>query len=179
MLLRIYLVSQASDSEISPRTAHKAVLVIAFAIVVGLALFIPYSVGLLNTRTPSCASGRQTMVGGEDFCLRDVTDDFALPNPGFGYILNGSIVYMGVKFTTVCPQRPSQCGASDSNTTTPLALAVEITLSFPDGAQQTIGGVVGDSNQFTAISTQVDPRAGVEIRYQSQTYVVLLLVQSA
>ena len=153
-------------------------VIMVIALAAGLYL---NGIGFLNTGTNSnstCSGDARVTINGTNYCVDNATKDFVVPNPGFSYIKNGSITYRGVEFTTVCPQTTSSCGNNSSpGVTTPPALAVNVVLTFTDGTNETVGGVVGLSNQFTAFSMHTNPRAGVEVLYQDQTYSVVLLTQ--
>jgi hypothetical protein len=100
----------------------------------------------------------------------EVSSDIAIPSPGYGYFLNGSVYFMGVRFSTICPPIYSGCPGSSTGSqtvTTVLAGAIRLNMTFPDGKIETSGAVIGDSTYVPILSKHVGPRAGmlIEISY--------------
>jgi hypothetical protein len=159
----------------------KIAVAMVAVIIAGAGIYL-YNIGILSGGDNThfmCGTNKPTTINGANYCIDTATDNFMVPNPGFAYILNGSIRYMGVNFTTICPQTASSCTNSSSGVITPTALAINIALTFPDGTKETIGGVVGVSDEFITFSTHANPIAGVELLRLDESYAVYLLVQSA
>jgi hypothetical protein len=126
---------------------------------------------------------------GTAYCSSDVSKDVVVGSPGYSYFLNSSVAFMGVVFQTLCPANYSGCPGSSGNSTATVlyAGAMKAVVTFPDKSNETIGGVVGDSDQALFLSAHADPRAGIEIQYvpglyasgaSTSNYRVLLLVQA-
>ena len=121
-------------------------------------------------------------INGTQYYADDVSNDFALQNPGYSYLLNGSITFMGVKFETNCPSGYAGCPeppGSTNQTRTIVALGV---LSFSmtwqqDKSSETAGGVIGDSTYVYFLSKRSGPSAGILIEYVPP-YKAFLLVQN-
>jgi len=115
----------------------------------------------------------------------DVSKNIVIGFPGYSYFLNGSVIFDGVRFETICPPTDRDCPGSNSNSTTVTAGAIRFNMTFPDGTTETTGDVIGDSI-FTLILSQHQPRAGMLIEYvndygnfsNSVDYAVFLLVSS-
>ena len=109
-------------------------------------------------------------VNGSRYCAAEISGDIAIPNPGYGYFLNGSVYFMGVKFATICPPIYSGCPGSSTGgqtVTTVMLGAIKFNMTFPDGNVETGSGVIGDSTYVPVLSKHVGPRAGmlIEIQY--------------
>jgi hypothetical protein len=161
---------------------RKLAIALVIALVLGGGISF-YSLGILapskNHNVLGCRpnAGVRT-IDGYAYCVSDVTDDVVIPNPGFGYFLNESVTYMGVKFVSICPHTSLECAAGlSSDETIPPAAAMNVVLTFQDGTNETIGGVIGLSSQFSTFSTHVSPRVGLEILWANTGYDVFLLVE--
>jgi hypothetical protein len=129
----------------------------------------------------TCPDGlKTTAINGVSYCTDDVTTYIVMQNPGYGYFPNRSISFMGVRFDTVCQPGYAGCpGNSNSKqTTTVLAAAIELTLTFPGNSYETIGDVIGASTQVIILSNHIDPKAGIIISRGNTGYNVFLLVQA-
>ena len=108
-------------------------------------------------------------VNGTSYCASDVSKDIVIQQPGYGYFLNPSITFMGVNFQTICPPNYRGCPGSNSSSTIVLASTILFNLTFADGTVERVGGVIGDSTYFFALSNHLNPRAGSLIEYISGT----------
>jgi hypothetical protein len=128
---------------------------------------------------PQCPKGVGAMiVNNSIYCAPDVSKDIIVQQPGYGYFLNSSITFMGVKFETICPSNYRGCPGSSSNSTIVYAAAIQLNVAFSDGTKGTLGGVIGDSTYFFVISQHLEPKVGILIEYSSNTssYKTFLLV---
>jgi len=124
-------------------------------------------------------------VNGSYYWADDVSKDIVIGSPGYSYFLNGSIIFDGVKFETICPPTYQICPGSNSSAVTALAGAIRFNMTFPDGITETTGNVIGDSIIMYVLSQHV-PKAGIFIEYvndyatygNSVDYAVFLLVSS-
>jgi hypothetical protein len=133
-----------------------------------------YSVSTTMTSTTiisQCPTGAVPMtVNGSTYCASDVSKDIVVQQPGYSYFLNSSITFMGVKFETICPSNYGGCPGSNGNSTTVLAAAIQLSVTFSGGTKETVGGVIGDLTYFYVLSNHLGPKAGILIEYVSSTY---------
>ncbi|HEV2139411.1 MAG TPA: hypothetical protein VGR53_11280 [Nitrososphaerales archaeon] len=124
-----------------------------------------------TTLISQCPTGTVPMtVNGSDYCASDVSKDIVVQQPGYSYLLNSSITFMGVKFETICPSNYSGCPGTNGSSMTVTAAAIQFNMTFPDGTREAAGGVIGDSTYFFALSNHRNPRGGILIEYISGTY---------
>ena len=111
-------------------------------------------------------------VNGTLFYADDVSNDTRVENPGYSYFTNGSVTFDGVKFEMVCPPSYNGCPAKAgvNQTVTLLAGAFRFNMTFPDGASETGGNVIGDLTYVFALSPHSTPRAGILIEYIMYDY---------
>lgn len=130
----------------------------------------------------SITSTSTTTVNGSAYYADNMTSDITVGNPGYSYFLNGSVTFMGVKFATICPPIYAGCPIPPGTTVTTQetvgAGAIRLNLTFPDGSNETIGGVIGDITYFFVFSHHANPQAGILIVYTSSGYKSYLLVSS-
>ncbi len=169
---------------------RNAVIGSAVAIVVGLSigigiLYIPHQTTARTpfpTSTSLCGSNSSIATVNETtFCSDDVSNDIVVQNPGgYAYFLNGSIIFMGVNFTSICPQGYYGCpGMSGTKQVTTMSVGVvRLDLTFPDQTTETIGGIIGINYFLTLLSTHANPRAGIMLLDTHSGYQVFLLVQA-
>jgi len=104
-------------------------------------------------------------VNGTWYWADNISNDIVVGAPGYSYFLNSSVILDGVKFQTICPSIYRDCPGSNSSSTVVMAGAIRFNMSFPDGANETVGGVIGDSNILYVFSQHSTPRAGMLIEY--------------
>ena len=131
--------------------------------------------------TQTCEIATNMVVkNGTTFCIDDVSNDTVVQNPGgYTYFRNISIVFMGINFTTICPQGFYGCPGTSNNSevTTMAAGALRVNLTFPDKTTESIGGIIGINYNLTLLSTHSNPRAGIMLLDTHSGYDVYLLVQ--
>jgi hypothetical protein len=98
----------------------------------------------------------------------DVSNDFALQNPGYSYILNGSITFMGVQFRTNCPPVYAGCpeppGSTNQTRETVTLGVISFNMTWQqDKSSETAGGMIGDSTYVYFLSKRAGPSAGILI----------------
>lgn len=131
--------------------------------------------------TQTCEVATSAVVkNGTTFCTDDVTNDTVVQNPGgYTYFRNNSIIFMGINFTTICPQGFYGCPGTSNNSevTTMAAGALRVNLTFPDKTIESLGGIIGINYNLTLLSTHTNPRAGIMLLDTRSGYEVYLLVQ--
>jgi hypothetical protein len=104
---------------------------------------------------------------GTQYYADDVSNDFALQNPGYSYILNGSITFMGVRFETNCPSVYAGCPEPPGSTkaqTIVYAGVISFNMTWQqDKSSETAGGMIGDSTYVYFLSKRTGPSAGILI----------------
>jgi hypothetical protein len=122
----------------------------------------------------------KTAVGTTGYYVANVTDDMNVLSEGYIYILNKSVNFEGVTFTTLCP---GIIPCDDQSTVTriagiPSAGWIELQMVFPDGKNETLVNNVGSSDYTVLLSQHANPTAGIELQYVAKTsqYEAFLLV---
>lgn len=134
----------------------------------------------LGRPTQGCVvSASTTRVGGSAYYTDNVTGDISVGNPGYSYFLNGSVTFMGVRFQTLCPPIYAGCpvppGANATSQEPLYAGAIRLNVSFPDGTNETIGDVIGETTSYF-LSQHSTPRAGfliVDTRFGYRSYLLV------
>ena len=127
-------------------------------------------------------------VNGSYYWADDVSRDTVIGMPGYSYFLNGSVIFDGVKFQTICPSYYRDCPGSNSSSAIVMAGAIRFNMTFPDNTNETDGAVIGDSIFTYVLSQHSQPRAGMLVEYvndydyphydNGRAYAVFLLVSS-
>lgn len=107
-------------------------------------------------------------VNGTYYWAEDISNDITIGSPGYSYFLNGSVTFDGVKFQTICPSIYRGCPGSNSSSAIMYAGAIQFNMLFPDGTNETVGGVIGDLNVLYVFSQHSHyniPIAGMLIEY--------------
>lgn len=137
-----------------------------------------------GTATVSCGLGVQTIaVNSTDYCADDISNDTILGGESYSYFRNGSVSFMGVTFSTVCPLTYLGCpGYNSTVATTMFAGAMIFTMTFPDNTIVRESGIIGDDTYIPILSVQSNPKAGMLIEItesaHSSTDRVFLLVEA-
>lgn len=111
-------------------------------------------------------------VNGSYYYADDISRDIVVMNPGYSYFLNGSVLFDGVEFETICSPTYSGCPTQTNTTksTTVLAGAFRFSMAFPDGSDETVGSIIGDLTYVFALSQHTSPRAGILVEYVQYDY---------
>ncbi len=159
-----------------------AIAIIVAALVISLFTYLAIITTPASTRTTtvsvteivnhtgtSILTSVPTMeVNGLLYYADNVTSDVVIQIPGYSYLLNGSVTFLGVRFTTICPPQVEGCPAPGSTVTNQSSIsaiaggAIRLSLTFPDGTNETIGGEPGPGYpSFFILSQHADPQAGI------------------
>jgi hypothetical protein len=139
------------------------------------------STGISSSQpTGPCGAGAEISVNNVEFCALDVTADSEILQEGYTR-LKQPVSYMGVTFTTSCGNGEpcGDIGCWPSNVTcVAMGLGViKLNVAFPDGSNETIQGVIGDTAPGPTLSEHSNPRAGFEMQGPYGSLRLILLVQ--
>lgn len=109
-------------------------------------------------------------INGVQYYADDVSNDMVFQNPGYSYLRNGSVTFMGVTFETNCPQGYSGCpqppGSANQTRTVLGAGVISFNMTWQqDKSSETAGGMIGDSTYVYFLSKRTGPSAGILIEY--------------
>jgi len=134
-----------------------------------------------STTTTTSVLVTKTAMGTNGYHSDNVTNDIAVVSEGYIFLLNNSIRFEGVTFTTLCPGVPGGCGYQLTATRVagiPSAGWIELQMVFPDGKNETLVSNVGSSDYTVLLSEHTNPTGGIALQFvpQNSQYDVFLLV---
>lgn len=125
-------------------------------------------------------------VNGSSYYYDNVTADTTVGAPGYSYFHNSSVTFLGIQFTTYCPPVDIGCPSTSSTsiaTYTTISLGIiSMSVHFPDGTNETVSVVIGDSTYAFGFTHYSDLTAGILVTYSTNGhqsgYNVYLLVST-
>ena len=145
----------------SPRGRRRLAVILSLVLVLAVSLAAAGFVFPLYTNQPVVVStcGSQVEFNGTRYCSLDVTYSTKFVEPGYA-TMNNMVKFMGVLFSTVCPDDQSNCGKGTVTIYTDFIL---VKIVFADGLNETLGTPLQIHTTLYFLSSHTNPRAGFSV----------------